>query len=257
MISQNKPGKGDTGLGFGLAFCLLLVLAAGCGGEKDLTAEDVVQKNIEARGGAAAWAAIENLVMDGIYVSFSEEAPFKIWRMRPDLYRFDSTRIKKYVVHAYDGEKAWWINPLFGPDFEKAQIIPAEGNLDKVTLRERFFDPVFWYADKHSRLVELEGKEVFDDRDCWKLKVTLADESVEHWYIDAESFLEVGMTGETYDFGIKNNLEAFFGDWREVDGVMFPFLIESEYGQRYRTMEIENILVNTDIDPKVFVMPDL
>jgi hypothetical protein len=79
---------------------------------------------------------------------------------------------------------------------------------------------------------------------------------MEYWYIDAESFLEVGMTGDTYDFGIKNSLEKFFSDYRDVDGLKFPFLIESEYGQRYRSTEIENIKINTEIDASVFVMPD-
>lgn len=36
----------------------------------------------------------------------------------------------------------------------------------------------------------------------------------------------------------------------------FPFLIESEYGIRYRSLEIENIEINTEIEPSVFVMPD-
>jgi hypothetical protein len=56
-------------------------------------------------------------------------------------------------------------------------------------------------------------------------------------------------------FGIKVGLEAFFRDYWEVVELMFPFLIETEYGLRYRTMEIENILVNTDINPSDFVMP--
>lgn len=254
MISLNKSKIGQITMV--LAVGLLAVAASRCGAAKELTVDDIIRKNIEARGGAANWAKVENLTMDGTYVSFSEPAPFKIWRQRPDLYRFDSTRINKFVVHAYDGEKAWWINPLMGPGFEKPQIIPEQDNLDKVTLRERFFDRIFWdYAEK-SNLVEWEGKEIFDDRDCYKLKVTLADSSVEHWYIDAESFLEVGMTGDTYDFGIKVGLEAFFGDYREVDGLMFPFLIETEYGSRYRSMEIENIHINTEIDPSIFVMPD-
>ena len=86
--------------------------------------------------------------------------------------------------------------------------------------------------------------------------MTLADSSVEFWYIDAGSFLEVGMTGDTYDFGMKNSLEAFFGNYEDVDGLTFPFLIESEYGQRYRSMEIEKIEINTEIEPSVFVKPD-
>ena len=254
MISQNKSSKG---LFVSILVLSLWVFAAySCQSAKPLTVDDVIQKNIEARGGAEKWEALENLTMEGIYVSFSEPAPFKIWRQRPDLYRFDSTRIKKFVVHAYDGKNAWWINPLFGPQFEKPMVIPEQNNLDKVTLRERYFDPVFWdYAEK-SFQVELEGKEVFDDTDCYKLRVTLDDSSVEYWYLDAESFLEQGMTGETYDFGIKVSLEAFFGDYRDVDGYQFPFLIETEYGSRYRSMEIETIEVNTKIDPSVFVMPE-
>ena len=254
MTSQNKSKTN-------MYACILLLsglgfFLPGCGSDKPLTADDVIRKNIEARGGADNWAQLESFTMEGIYVSFSEPAPFKIWRQRPDLYRFDSVRINKTVIHAYDGRKAWWSNPLFGPAFEKPQVIPAENNLDKVTLRERLFEPVYWNYTEKSHQVELEGQDIFDDKDCYKLKVTLADAAVEYWYIDVETFLEVGMTGDTYDFGIKNNLEMFFGEYQEVDGVIFPFLIESEYGQRYRSMEIEKIEINTEIDPSVFVMPD-
>ena len=253
MISQSKSAK--LSVKTVLFLCVLVFGVSYCTKTKTQAVDDVIEKNIKARGGAANWAQVQNIVMEGIYVSFSVPEPFKIWRQRPDLYRFDSVRINKTVIHAYDGEKAWWINPLMGPQFEKPGIIPSQNNLDKVTLRERFFDPVFWdYAEK-SHSAELEGREIFDDKDCYKIKVTLADSTVEYWYLDAETFLETGMTGDTYDFGIKNSLEVFFSDYREVDGLKFPFLIESEYGQRYRSMEIETIKVNTEFDPSIFVMP--
>jgi len=35
-----------------------------------------------------------------------------------------------------------------------------------------------------------------------------------------------------------------------------PFLIESEYGTRYRNLEIKTIEINADLEPSVFVMPD-
>lgn len=254
MISVNKAMKGK--IGFVLILALLACGVYRCESNRPLTVDDVIRKNIMARGGAETWAGLENYTMEGIYVSFSDPEPFKIWRQRPDFYRFDSVRINKVVVHVYDGENAWWINPLMGPPFEKPRIIPSQNNLDKVTLRERLFEPVFWNAHAKSHQVVLEGREVFDDRDCYKLKVTLADSTVEYWYIDADSFLDAGMTGDTYDFGIKNSLETFFSDYQEVDGVIFPFLIESEYGQRYRSVEIETIKINTEIDPSVFALPE-
>ncbi len=254
MISQIKSKKSI--IKSALLLSLLAFCVHGCNTTKTLTVDDIIQKNIEARGGAKKWATVENITMEGIYVSFSEPEPFKIWRQRPDLYRFDSKRINKFVTHAYDGQKAWWINPLMGPQFEKPQVIPSQNNLDKVTLRERFFDPVFWNYTNKSNQVELKGREIFDDKECYKLQVTLADSTIEFWYINAESFLEVGMTGDTYDFGMKNSLETFFGNYQDVDGLKFPFLIESEYGTRYRSMEIENIKINTEIEPSVFIMPD-
>ena len=254
MTSQNKSKKSICNSL--IVVGLLVFFASQCGNNKTLTVDDVIQKNIKARGGASGWAKLDNFTMEGIYVSFSEPQPFKLWRQRPDLYRFDSIRINKVVIHGYDGQNAWWINPLMGPPHSKPRIIPSQNNLDKVTLRERLFEPVFWNYVEKSHQVVLEGKELFDDKDCYKLKVTLADSTIEFWYIDAESFLEVGMTGETYDFGIKNNLEAFFSDYRDVDGFKFPFLIESEYGQRYRSTEVETIKINTDIEPSVFAIPD-
>ncbi len=254
MISQNKSKKSI--IKSALLLSLLVFCFYQCNTTKTLTVDDIIQNNIKARGGAKKWAKVENITMEGIYVSFSEPEPFKIWRQRPDLYRFDSKRINKFVVHVYDGQNAWWINPLMGPRFEKPQVIPSQNNLDKVTLRERFFEPVFWNYTNKSHQVELEGKEIFDDKDCYKLKVTLADSTIEFWYIDAESFLEVGMTGDTYDFGIKASMETFFGNYEDVDSLKFPFLIESEYGTRYRSMEIEHIEVNTEIEPSVFIMPD-
>ncbi|MFC2084904.1 hypothetical protein ACFLS9_07600 [Bacteroidota bacterium] len=254
MISQNNSKKS---LIKSVLFVSLLVFCAyHYYNPKTLTVDDVIQKNIEARGDVKKWDQVENLIMEGIYVNFSIPEPFKIWRQRPNLYRFDSKRLNQIVIHAYDGKKAWWINPLMGPPHDNPQPIPSEGNLDKVTLRERFFEPVFWNYKEKSNQVELEGKENFDDKDCYKLKVTLADSTIEFWYIDAESFLENGMAGDTYDFGMKNSMEMFFSNYEDVDGLKFPFLIESEYGQRYRSLEIENIEINIKIESSVFVMPE-
>jgi outer membrane lipoprotein-sorting protein len=254
MISQDKPRAKKFPMMLLISGMILIWCSQAIG--QDLTVDEVIQKNIVARGGASNWAAVKTIKMAGIYVNFSDPTPFTIWRQRPDLYRFDSTRINEFMIHAYDGEQTWWVNPFFGPQNAKPVVIPSQQNLDKVTLRERFFEPVFWNYTQNGNVVVLEGREDMDDHDCYKLKVTLADSSVEYWFIDSETFLEVGMTGDTYDFGTKTSIEMFFGDYRNVEGVMMPFLIESEYGIRYRSMEVENIAINQTIKPSVFAMPD-
>jgi outer membrane lipoprotein-sorting protein len=239
-----------------LAVFLSQTVIGGAIGSAQITLDDVIEKNIAASGGVEKWEAVRSIKMEGTYVNFSDPTPFVIWRQRPDLYRFDSNRIKQNIITAYDGEQTWWVNPLFGPANAKPVTIPSQNNLDKVTLRERFFEPVFWNYDQRGHQVELAGLENFDDRDCYKLVVALADSTVEAWFIDAESFLIAGMTGDTYDFGFKVSGETFFSDYRDVAGVQMPFLIESEYGTRYRSMEIESIQINSGVEPGIFVRPD-
>lgn len=221
-----------------------------------LTVDEIIQINIETRGGIEKWAQVKSIKMQGTYVSFSEPAPFTIWRQRPDLYRFDSNILGRYLIHAYDGERAWWFKTRRGRPNNKPVPIPSKNNLDKVTLRERFFEPVFWGYSEKGRQVELLGKEDLDGNESYKLKVTLKDSSEEIWFIDAESFLENAMTGDTYDSGRKRSLEMFFSDYRDIEGVKMPFLIESEYGIRYRSMEIDKISINQTIEQSIFALPD-
>lgn len=253
MILQNSLNKKVMKY---VMFCLILIGAFQIAEAQTLTADEVIQKNITACGSADKWTKIKNIKMTGIYTNFSDPEPFTIWRQRPDLYRFDCKRLNLYTIHTYDGKKAWWVNPLMGPPHATPQKIPAQGNFDLVTLRERFFEPVFWNYKIKGNKVELTGKEDLDGEEVYNLKVTLKDGSVENWYISAETFLVAGMSGITYDFGIKNNLDVFFSDYRDIDGVMLPFLVESEYGIRYRILEVDKIELNTTLESNVFVMPD-
>jgi outer membrane lipoprotein-sorting protein len=237
-------------------FCLILINAFHQSEARTLTVDQIIQKNIEVSGGADNWAKVKNIKMTGTYTSFSNPESFTIWRERPDKYRFDCKRLSFFTIHAYDGKKAWWVNPLMGPPHDMPGEIPSKGNLDLVTLRERVFEPVFWNYQKKGNQVELIGKENLDGEEVYNLKVTLKDGAIEHWFINAETFLVVSMTGYTYDFGKKCKLETFFSDYRKVEGLILPFLIESEYSTRYRTWEVDKIELNTTFKSMVFEMPD-
>ncbi|MFA8343717.1 MAG: outer membrane lipoprotein carrier protein LolA [Rhodothermaceae bacterium] len=253
MIFQNKTNQN------GSKFSVLLIAVVAFisfSFAQDISIDEIISKNIEARGGKANWEKVKTIKMTGTYVNFSNPEEFVIYKQRPDLYRFDTERLNRFTIHAFDGKKAWWVNPLMGEQFAKPSFIPAEGNLAKVTLRERFFDPVFWNYKAKGNKIEFAGTENLDGEDVYKLKVILKDKSVEFWYISAETFLEVSMTGTTYDFGRAKSYEVFFSEYQKVENVMMPYLIESEYGIRYRSLEIKEIEINKNVDASVFKKPD-
>jgi len=253
MILQNSDTQKFVNW---FVLCLSLLMVTGMIEAQALTVDQIIEKNIAASGGATHWAELAKLKITGTYTNFSDPESFTIWRQRPNKYRFDCERLNLFTIHAFDGEKAWWVNPLMGPSFEKPQKITSRGNLDLVTLRERFFEPVFWNYKIKGNKVELAGREKLDGESVYNLKVTLKDESIENWFINTETFLTVAMSGFTYDFGVKNRLDTFFSDYRDVSGFILPFLIESEYGIRYRTYEVDKIQINADFPQDVFNMPD-
>ena len=251
MTSQNKTMERVF---FSLLLFLVIGLTAG-GMAQDLTADELIAKNIDACGGQAAWDQIQSMKITGTYTNFSDPEKFTILRQRPDLYRFDCKRLHQLTVHAYDGKQAWWINPMMGPEFTTPGYIPTGQNLEKVTLRERFIEPVFWNYKAKGHQVELIGKEDLDGDEVYHLKITLKDGSEENWFFSTETFLAVSMTGITYDFGAPSPVETFFSKYKKVGNVVMPYLIESEYSIRYRVYDVDTIELNPQIDVAEFKLP--
>jgi len=253
MIFQNKPDQSFNKFSFILIIFIVLIQLSTA---QNILVNEIINKNIKARGGKINWEKVKTIKISGTYVNFSNPEDFVIYRQRPNLYRFETKRINRFTIHAFDGEKAWWVNPLMGRQFAKPSFIPDKNNLSKVTLRERFFEPVFWNYKEKGNKVEFAGKENLDGEDVFKLKVTLKDKTTEFWYISAKTFLEVSMTGTTYDFGVPKNWEVFFSNFRKTGNVIMPYLIESEYGIRYRSFEIKKIEINKGIEKSIFIKPD-
>ena len=60
---------------------LFTVVAVGAPGAfAATTAEEVAAKNVEARGGKAAWGAVESLRLTGTFQAFSKTKPFTLHR---------------------------------------------------------------------------------------------------------------------------------------------------------------------------------
>src|SRR5580692_5527120 len=98
-----------------LAVCALLLSATPV--EAPLTADQIVQKHVEAIGGADKVNAIQTLVVTGkASILGQTEAPLTIQVKRPNLLRLEMTFQGKKIVQAFDGVTAWTINPMTGSD---------------------------------------------------------------------------------------------------------------------------------------------
>ncbi|MGH1365466.1 MAG: hypothetical protein ACRBF0_18025 [Calditrichia bacterium] len=217
----------------------------------DLTVEQIIKKNIEARGGEKNIEALKALEIEGDYNAFSLTNPFKMWKQRPGHYRFDCVMVGAKATFAFDGTRAWQIHPSYGST--DPMRLPNADSL--IIERDAVFDPPVYEAKKNGYEIELKGTEDLDDGPAYHLAIMRPDSVVENWFVDAESFLEVKMAGGTYDFGRPVTKEAFYGEYKAVDGVMLPHFIEVEYGTRYRVFTIASIKATDSVPAETFAMP--
>jgi len=234
----------------------LLVLAACAPADVPLTAESVLQKHAEARGGADNWAAVESLKIEGTWTGFSADAPMTIWRMRPDLYRIDHTLFDAPATFAYDGEHVWLASAALGAPEAQELTDAWKRNI----LLDVPFGPKLLGHSAAGAAIEYLGLENVEGEDCHVLEVVPQDSPEETWYLDAETFLETKRVSKTFDVfsgpGVEPDMETYYLDFQEVGGVVIPYREERHFSIRYNVLEAASIEVNPGVDTERFALPE-
>ncbi|MBW2257372.1 MAG: DUF620 domain-containing protein, partial [Deltaproteobacteria bacterium] len=148
----------------------------------------LVERNVAARGGEAAWENVETLRFAGtMEIGQGLHVPYVLEQKRPNKmcleYEFDGAT----AAQCSDGEHGWKRAPFGGQD-EQEPMTEDE-------LREAVdgADPRGLLIDYRARGhdIELIGEERLDGRDVNVLKVTLPSGAEREVYLDAESALEL------------------------------------------------------------------
>lgn len=218
------------------------------------TVDDVIAKNIAARGGLEKLKAIQTLKINGkMNMGGGMEAPFLMQFKRPDRFRLELTLQGKTMIQAFDGETGWKIIPFMGTtDPEKM----TEDEIKETKQQADMDGPLVDYKDK-GHTVELVGKEDMEGTEVYKLKVTRKDGEIEYHYLDGESYMELKQAQKTKREGNEIEVETYFGDFKPVEGLMLPHTIENRIkGQSAGgTVTVEKYEINPAEDDALFTMP--
>jgi outer membrane lipoprotein-sorting protein len=235
-----------------LTFALSLVVAAAAHAQ---TVDEIVAKNLQAKGGAEKWGSVNSVRMTGKVAVQGQEMPLTVYAKRPNLNRQEISLPDGKVVQAFDGTTAWVINPMMGGD--APQAMPAAA-ADMMKNSADFDGALIDYKSK-GRTIELVGKEKLGDRDVYHLKVTMKGGQVQHYFIDAESGLELKTSSEV-DMGMggaKQTLDTEMSNYKQVNGIMLPHTVKQFInGKPTVEMTVTTVEFNAPIDEAIFRMPD-
>ncbi len=219
------------------------------------TVDELVSKNIEAKGGAAALKAIQTIRFEGRLVANQGqiELTYTEIKKRPGKVRTDAVLQGMTLVQAYNGSNGWKIFPIYGrKDPEKMSTDEAKSLVEEAEIG----GPLENWKEQGKTVTYL-GTEDVEGTAAHKLKVVRKNGDVSFVYLDPDYFLEIRVLDQRMEQGAQVQVETDLGDYEKVNGVYFPFSVEagSKGSTDKQKILIEKAEANIPIDDAVFEFP--
>jgi hypothetical protein len=214
----------------------------------------LIDRNVAARGGAAAWRAVSSLRLNGqMAVGQGMHVPYVLEQKRPGKMCLEFVFDDDTTVQCIDGETGWKRVPFRGRTSPEP-MTPEEWRELAVSS-----EPAGLLFDSAARgnVVELIGQEPVEGRDAFKLEVTLPGGAVRWVYLDAETGLEVKLEALRRLAGREVRVETFYSEWQETEGVLIPRRQETRtegLNDGY-FLTVEGVDVNPPLDDARFRIP--
>jgi hypothetical protein len=195
------------------------------------------------------------------------QLPFVMELKRPSKLRFELQFKGQTALQVYNGTQGWKLRPYLNRQevepysTEETKTASMQGELDGFLID---------YAAKGTRL-EFDSIEKVEGRDTYKLKLTLKSGDVTHVWVDSQTFLEAKIEGQPRRLdGTYHPVEVYYRDYRPVNGLQIPFVLESHVLSVSKTATglrdtpvppekiiIEQVTVNPKLDDSLFAKPQV
>jgi hypothetical protein len=224
-----------------------------------LSADQIVERNVAARGGLAAWRGAKTLTIAGEMDAGgkpNQALPFVLKEKRPRKSRLEIVFKDQTSVQVYDGTQGWKVRPFLNRN-EVETYTPAEKR--SAEAEQDLDGPLVDYAAKGTQIA-IAGVEPVEGHPAYKLKLTLRNGDKRMLWVDAASFLELKIDGEPRKLDAKmHKVAVYFRDYKTEQGLTTPRLQETAIEgvkQTYK-MTITRVAVNEPLDDALFQKPQL
>lgn len=219
---------------------------------KAQTADDIVNKYIDAVGGKDAVSKVNSVYIEASITAMGNESNGTTTIVNGKGWKSESEMMGSKLVTVYSDKGGWAINPFMGSS--DAAAMPDE--MYKAGEDQIFVFQFLDYAS-HGAKVELLGQEKVGDANTYKIKYTNKDNSETTFYFDANTYLIIKAEKSISMMGQDMQMVVLTSNYQKTDAcVMFPATTEIDYGTQFSiTTATKKIEVNKEIDPAVFDMP--
>lgn len=226
----------------------LLALGLACSSEPSL--EQLIERNTEAMGGRERLEQLRS-------VQVVRNANMITLTMRPHFHKvevFDADGRLQYA-EGFDGHVAWEQTTA---DTARRRVTgrPAKA-LWRVLQWPSPLNPLYRLPSQ-SHSLSLLGDTIFDETRYHRLLLTLSDGFEREYFLNADTYLIERARDHRRLHAIDDttqNIEGIWGDFRDLDGYVFPFYSEErnfDTGERFYGSTILDIRVNAEVPETEF-----
>ena len=219
------------------------------------TADELVQKNTEAKGGIEKIKAIKTVRLTGkLDAGGGFTGAVGQENKRPNQVRETFTLQGMTQVQAYDGSAGWQIRPFGG---RKDPQLMGEDDMRDLLIDADFDGPLVDYVEKGNK-IEYLGHDTVDGDDAPRLKVTLKNGDIIYYYLDPDTFLEIRIERREFIRGAVRESVTDLGSYKPVASVMFPFSVNGgpkDDPSSWQSVTYQKIEVNVPLQDSDFQVP--
>jgi hypothetical protein len=213
-----------------------MIMAAGLAGvatTQELTDPyEIMSRYFEASGGLERLKAERTSYFEGTLSVGGMEGPIRVWTQKPDHSRAEIDLGPIRMTQGDNGEFEW--------------VLDANGKLQKITkadettlkrkeVQRRMAEYEYAHPGSDIFTVTFEGTDSVDEVDCYVIKVANSINDDYHTYlIDINGF----MLKKSIDIQGEKSGEAYYGDYRQIDGMLTAFYLKQVPRQTGQAQEI-------------------
>jgi hypothetical protein len=216
--------------------------------------DEIIDAHLKALGGKDKLAAAKTLSIEGKVQMNGQEFPFTIKTVNKVGTRFEIEIMGDKLIQVYSVKANWALNPAAIGGSGKAEELPADAVKNSSARYE--LGSVFLNYKESGKTVNLIGKEMVDNDDCFRISVTTKDGDETTYFISDKSYYIVKTIGKMNVQGQQMEVETVFSDYRPINsGVVISFQRVQELGEEQRIFIYEKAEADKVIDTKIFDLP--
>lgn len=219
------------------------------------TTDEIIAKHQSAMGSPEKWASVKSMVMKNKFNVQGMDIESKTSIVVGKSFRTEVDVMGNKIITVIDGEGGWMNRPAMMGGTGEPEDLPREQV--KAAISQKNIGSSLMIAKNEGSKIDLVSKEKLDGAEVYLLKITKKNGEESQVFVSVSTGFIVKSINKMNVQGQQVDAEVLYSNYKSIDGLFFPFTIEtpSPMGGGNMVVETASIDLNPILDPSIFVKP--